>query len=234
MIGVFINAAAIIVGGLMGLLFHKGISDKISNALMTSIGLCVIAIGITGILKGQNTLVLILGAVCGTFVGTLTDIDNLLNKLGDWVESRFASKATPGSLTQGFVAGSLLMCVGAMGIVGSLNAGLNGDISTLLTKSVLDFISAALLTISLGPGVLLSSVVLFVVQGSIVMLAQVLYPLLSDAMIAEMICIGSVMILALGFNLIGVTKIKVANLLPGIVFVPVFYGILCYFWHVSM
>lgn len=229
MIGVIINAAAIIAGGIFGLLFHKGISEKLSNALMTAIGLCVIAIGITGILKGQNTLVLILAAVFGTLVGTLLDIDHLLNRLGESVETRFASKASPGSLTQGFVAGSLLMCVGAMGIVGSLNAGLNGDISTLLTKSVLDLISSVLLTISLGPGVLLSSVVLFVVQGSIVLLAQVLYPLLSDGMIAEMICIGSVMILALGLNLIGVTKIKVANLLPGIFFAPIFAAVFAVF-----
>lgn len=229
MIGVLINAAAIVVGGIFGLLFNKGISQKLSDALMTSIGLCVMAIGITGIMKGENTLVLILAAVCGTLIGTLWDIDYQLNRLGQWAETRFASNAAPGSLTQGFVAGSLLMCVGAMGIVGSLNAGLNGDISTLLTKSVLDLLSSVLLTISLGPGVLLSAVVLFVVQGSICLLAQVLYPLLSDAMIAEMICIGSVMILALGLNLIGVTKIKVANLLPGIFFAPVFTAIFALF-----
>lgn len=229
MVGVLINAAAIVVGGILGLLFHKGISEKLSDALMTSIGLCVIAIGVAGILKGQNSLVLILASVCGTLLGTLWDIDHQLNRLGDWVERKVASRAAPGSLTQGFVAGSLLMCVGAMGIVGSLNAGLNGDISTLLTKSVLDLISSILLTISLGPGVLLSSLVLFLVQGSVCLLAQVLYPLLSDAMIAEMICIGSVMILALGLNLIGVTKIKVANLLPGIFFAPVFTAIFAVF-----
>lgn len=222
MIGVFINAAAVIVGGIFGLLFKKGISEKLSNGLMTSIGLCVLAIGVSGIMKGQNSLVLILSAVCGTLIGTLLDIDYQLNRLGEWVEKKFTSDAAPGSLAQGFVAGSLLMCVGAMGIVGSLNAGLNGDISTLLTKSVLDLISAALLTVSLGTGVLLSSIALLAVQGSICLLAQVLYSLLSDAMIAEMICIGSVMILALGMNLIGVTKIKVANILPGIVFAPMF------------
>ena len=226
MIGVIVNAAAIVVGSLFGLIFKKGVPEKLSSSLMTAIGLCVMCIGISGILKGENTLVLITAMVCGTVIGTLVDIDALLNRLGAAVEARFSPKGQNVSIAQGFVAGSLLMCIGAMGIVGSLNAGLSGDISMLLTKSVLDLISSVLLAISLGVGVLLSAAMLLVYEGGIVLLAQVLQPILSDAAIAEMTCAGSVMILALGMNLVGVTKIKVANLLPAIVLAPVFVVLL--------
>jgi len=221
MIGVIVNAIAVIMGSAFGLIFKRGVSEKISSALMTAIGLCVICIGITGILKGENTLVLILSMVLGTSIGTFVDIDALLKRFGDYIETKFSFNGQTGAIAQGFVAGSLLMCVGAMGIVGSLNAGLSGDCGILLTKSVLDLISAALLAISLGVGVLLSAVALLVYEGAIVLLAQILQPILSEAAIAEMTCVGSVMIFALGLNLIGVTKIKVANLLPAIIFVPV-------------
>lgn len=221
MIGVIVNAAAIVLGSMFGLIFKKGIPERLSSALMTSIGLCVICIGITGILKGENTLILIVAMVFGTAIGTWIDIDKWLNRLGSSIEARFTSgNGTNISIAQGFVAGSLLMCVGAMGIVGSLNAGLSGDISTLLTKSVLDLISSALLVISLGVGVMLSAVMLILYEGSIVLLAQLLQPILSESTICEMTCAGSVMILALGLNLIGVTKIKVANLLPAILLTP--------------
>lgn len=220
MIGVIVNAIAVIIGSAFGLIFKRGVPEKISSALMTTIGLCVICIGITGILKGENTLVLILSMVLGSSIGTFADIDALLKRFGDYIETRLSSNGRPGAIAQGFVAGSLLMCVGAMGIVGSLNAGLSGDYGILLTKSILDLISSALLSISLGVGVLLSAAVLLIYEGAIVLLAQILQPVLSEVAIAEMTCAGSVMILALGLNLIGVTKIKVANLLPAIVFVP--------------
>ena len=222
MLGVLINVGAVIVGSLVGLIFNKGISKKIIDAVMIGIGLCIMYIGISGTLKGENPLILIGSIFIGVLIGTAIDIDKAINSAGKWVERRFKkSEEGSTSLAEGFVTGSLLFCIGAMTIVGSLNAGLTGDIEMLITKSVLDLISAALLTASLGIGVIFSAVVVLIIQGGIVLLAQYLEPILTASSIAEITCAGSLMIIALGLNIIGVTKIKVANFLPAIIVVPI-------------
>lgn len=217
--GVFVNTGTVIIGSLLGLLLKKGIPEKLTKAIMTTIGLCTIAIGVTGIIKGENQLVMILSFVVGAAVGTLIDIDKRLNSLGDRLSK---GKKESSSFSEGFVTASLLFCVGAMTIVGSMNAGISGDNKMLYTKSVLDLISSSVLAASLGVGVLVSSGFVLLFQGALVALSMALCSFLSDACIAELVCAGSVMIVALGFNLIGVTKIKVANLLPGLLFVPLF------------
>lgn len=163
--------------------------------------------------------------VLGALVGTGLDLDGKIQALGGWMERRFnrdSSENDTGrvSLAQGFVTASLLFCVGSMTIVGSLNAGISGDNEMLLTKSLLDLISSSMLAASLGLGVLLSAVFVLVFQGALVLLASFLAPFLTTAAIAELTCCGSVLILALGLNLIGLTKIKVADYLPALVFVP--------------
>ena len=222
MIGVLINTATVIIGSLIGLVFKKGIPKKITDAIMIGIGLCVIYIGISGALKGENTLILIGSIFIGVLIGTWIDIDRRITSAVEWVEKKF-KKSTDGavSIAEGFVTASLLFCIGAMTIVGSLNAGLTGDIEMLLTKSVLDFISAAVLTVSLGIGVIFAAVFVLVFQGAIVLLAQFLQPILTPSSIAEITCAGSIMIIALGLNIIGVTKIKVANYLPAIIVAPI-------------
>lgn len=219
--GVLVNTATVIIGGLAGLLLKKGIPERLSTAVMTAIGLCTVAIGVTGVLKGENQLVMILSLVFGTIVGTLIDIDRGLEALGDKLQKK--SKSGDGStFSQGFVTASLLFCVGAMTIVGSMNAGISGDNKMLYTKSLLDLISAAMLSASLGTGVLCAAAFVFVFQGGLVALSMCLGSFLSEFAVNELICAGSVMIIALGLNLIGITKIKVANLLPGLLFVPLF------------
>ncbi len=224
--GVIVNTITVLIGSGVGLLLKKGIPEKLNKAVMTALGLCAMAIGFTGIIKGQNQLVMILSMVFGTIVGTLIDIDKRLESLGDKLAKK--SKTQENTFSQGFVTASLLFCVGAMTIVGSMNAGISGDNQMLYTKSVLDLISSSMLSASLGFGVMCSSVLVFVFQGALVALSMALGSFLSDFAIAELICAGSVMITALGLNLIGVTKIKVANLLPGLIFVPVF----CYLFEV--
>lgn len=218
--GVIVNTITVLIGSGVGLLLKKGIPKKLNKAVMTAIGLCTIAIGVTGIMKGQNQLVMILSLVFGTIVGTLIDIDKKLEGLGEKIAKK--SKSKENTFSQGFVTASLLFCVGAMTIVGSMNAGISGDNQMLYTKSVLDLISSSMLAAALGFGVMCASGFVLVFQGALVALSIVLGSFLSDFTVAELICAGSVMITALGLNLIGVTKIKVANLLPGLIFVPLF------------
>lgn len=217
--GVFVNTLTVIIGSGIGLLLKKQIPERLTSAVMTAIGLCTIAIGVGGIIKGQNQLVMILSLVLGAVVGTLIDIDGKLSALGDRLQKK-RGETEKSTFSQGFVTASLLFCVGAMTIVGSMNAGISGDNQMLYTKAVLDLISSCMLASSLGFGVMCASGFVLVFQGALVALSMVLGAFLNDFAVAELICAGSVMITALGLNLIGVTKIKVANLLPGLVLVP--------------
>ena len=217
--GVLVNVLTVVAGSILGLVLKKQIPEKLTDAVMTAIGLCTIAIGVMGIIKGQNQLVMIISMVLGVVVGTLIDIDGRLQRLGDKLQKK-NKEGEKSTFSQGFVTASLLFFVGAMTIVGSMNAGISGDNQMLYTKSVLDLISSTMLAASLGVGVLASAFFVLAFQGGLVALSMVLGSFLSDFAIAELVCAGSVMITALGLNLIGVTKIKVANLLPALIFVP--------------
>ncbi len=221
MLGVIVNTVAVIIGSSIGLLCKKGIPKKFSDAIMTGIALCTLYIGISGALKGENTIVLIFSMVFGAIVGTALDIDGHLNRLGGVLENRFSRSGEKGGIAQAFVTASLLFCVGAMTIVGSLTAGLTGDNEMLFTKSVLDLISSSMLSVSLGIGVLFSAAFVFVMQGALVLLSGLLEPVLTTAAINEIICSGSLLIIGLGLNMLGITKIKVANYLPAFLFAPV-------------
>ena len=183
---------------------------------MKGVGLCVLYIGLDGCLAGENTLVAILSMVLGAIVGTALDLDGKLTALGDFIENRL--KAGGGGISAGFVTASLLFCVGAMAIVGSLQSGLTGDHTTLYTKALLDGISAIVFAASLGFGVLLSAAAVLVYQGVITLLAQAIAPVLNEAVIAEMTCVGSLLIIVLGLNMLGCTKIKVMNYVPAVFF----------------
>jgi len=223
MLGVLVNVAAVIIGGLLGLLLKKGIPEKVEKGVMAGVGLCCAVIGIQGALNGMDTLIVIISMVLGAIVGGLIDIDKGVNKLGQWVETKFRKGGSTVSVAEGFVSATLLFCVGAMTIVGSLNSGLRGDHTMLFTKSVLDFFSGMMMAVSLGIGVALSSVSILVIQGGIALLAGVLEPLLNSipGSIEQISCVGSVMIIAIGLNLMGITKIKVANFLPGLIIAPI-------------
>ncbi len=215
MLGTIVNAAAIVAGSLIGLLFKKGFSKKIADAVMTGLALCVLYIGVSGALEGQHVLAVILSMVVGGIVGTLLDLDARLKKLGDRIEARMKHGAQTG-FSNGLVTASLLYCVGAMAILGALASGLRGDHSILYTKSLLDFISAIVLAATLGMGVAFSAVPVLLYQGLITILAQFVAPALNDAAVADMTCTGSLLLIALGLNMLGVTKIKVMNYVPGI------------------
>ena len=234
--GTIINTLVILAGSAVGLGIHalagrfssalgeKGarLGERLQTLMMQGIALCVLYIGISGSLKGQNALAAILSMALGAILGELLDLDGRMNRLGQWVQDRTARvlKGGGSSVAEGFVTSSLLFCVGAMSIVGALENGLTGNFDTLKAKSVLDGISSIIFASSLGVGVALSAVPVLLYQGLISLAAGVLSPLLGDAVIAEMTCVGSLLIVAMGLNMLGVTKIKVMNLVPGI-FLPI-------------
>ena len=223
MIGVIINVLTVTVGSLLGLLFKKGIPERVSKAAMTGLGACTLYIGISGSLCGENVLVVIAAVVLGAISGTLLNIDGGINKLAQKVENKFKRDGENVSVAEGLVSATLLFCVGSMTVTGSLQAGLTGDNSVLITKAMLDLVSSMMLASSLGVGVLLSAVSVLVIQGGLVLLAGVIAPLMSAGAVNEMTCAGSILIIMIGTNLMGITKIKVADFLPAILFAPALY-----------
>ncbi|HIR02788.1 MAG TPA: DUF554 domain-containing protein [Candidatus Scatovicinus merdipullorum] len=218
MLGTIVNTAAVLLGGCIGLLLKKGLPQKLAEALMKALGLCTLYIGITGALEGENTLLLILSMVLGTVVGQLADLDRRINNLGSLIERKMARPGENKTIAQGFVSACLLFCVGAMTIVGSLQSGLTGDHSMLFTKSMLDFVAAVIFSSSFGIGVLFSAGFVLVYQGGITLLAQWVSPFLSTWVVNEMTCAGSVIIIGLALNMLGITKLKVMNYVPAIFF----------------
>lgn len=223
MLGTTVNAIAIILGALIGALLKKGMPKRISGAMTTAVAMIVLYIGIDGLSAGTNTMVLVFSVIIGGLLGTLLNLDGRLHRLGEKVEEKLTGGESKGSIAEGFVSASLLFCVGAMTIMGPLKSGLSGDHEIQYTKAILDCISAVVFASTLGGlGVGLSSVSVFVLQGAITLLAKVVAPYLNDYTIGEMTCAGSVLIIILGLNLLGVTKVKIVNYLPAI-FLPVVF-----------
>lgn len=234
-LGTIVNTAAVIVGGIAGTLVKSGLGKKYKDIVMQAIGLSVIIIGISGALQGiyqvtqagqldrQYITIMIISLVVGGIVGELTGIEDKLDRLGKWFQNRF-SKGN-GSFSDGFVTASLVFCVGAMAIVGSLEDGLSGDTATLFAKSVLDGVAALIFASTLGIGVAFAAVPVLLYQGSITLLAGVLKPWLTGVVVSQISVTGGVLIMAIGLNLLGIIKVKVGNLLPA-VFVPIIYQII--------
>lgn len=213
--GVIVNALAIVIAGFIGLQIQAGIPERIHQRMMEGIGLAVIAIGISGAIQGKETLVMIISLLIGIIIGEGIDIDRRMIKGIDWLKERFLSGNNNGNqITQGFISASMIFCIGSMAIVGSLESGLTGDNTTLFTKSILDGITALLLSSSLGLGVMLSAIPVFILQGSIFLFASILEPFLVQAVIVEIISVGSLLMIGLGLNIMGVTKLKIMNFTP--------------------
>ena len=236
MIAVIVNAAAIIIGGATGLILKKGIPEGLGDLIMKGMALCVMYIGISGSLKGENTLIAVLSILIGAIIGYVLRLDERLNNFADRLEKKTGKKeldkidlkrdgVEKPRVAEGFVTATLLFCIGAMAIVGSLQAGLSGDYETLFTKSTIDGITAAIFAATLGYGVLLSAIPVFVYEGIIVLISGYAAPYLSEYIIGEMTCVGSLLIIAISINMLGLTKIKIMNLMPAI-FIPI---ILCQF-----
>ena len=225
MFGVLVNVATVIIGSLVGLLLKKGIPEKVCNAVMMGLGVCTVYIGISGSLCGGNVLIVIASVVLGAICGTMLDIDGAINHLAQKVERKFHREGQQISLAEGMVTATLLFCVGSMTVTGSIQAGLTGDHSILVTKAMLDLVSSMMLAASLGAGVLLSAMCVLVIQGGLVLLSGWIAPFLSAGAVNEMTCVGSLLIILIGTNLMGITKCKVADYLPAILLAPILYNI---------
>lgn len=220
--GAVVNFISVILGSGIGLILKKGIPERLQNAIFTGMALCVMLIGIDGMLNNQNNiLVIVISVAIGAIIGELINIDRLVHNLALKIESKVNNGGLNTKISEGFVAATLLFCVGAMTIVGAIESGVSGNNSTLYSKSLIDCISAIPLAASFGVGVTFAALPVLLIEGGITALALVLSPVLTVEITANMSTIGSLLIVALSLNMLGITKIKVINFLPA-VFLPAF------------
>lgn len=220
--GVIVNTVAIIVGSGIGLIFRKGISERISETLVQGMMLGVLYIGISGLSKTQNVMVLMLSLAVGAIVGEGLMLEQRFEAFAHRMEGKISQEQ---SIAKGLIAATLLFCVGAMAVVGSLESGLQGNHTTLFAKAAIDGVVAITLAASLGMGVAISSIFVLLYEGAIVLSASLVAPFMTETVIGDMTGVGSLLIIAIGLNTLQVTKIKTLNILPGIL-IPVFYYLL--------
>ena len=235
-IGTLVNCLAVIFGTAVGCGIKEGISQRFSDIIMSTVGLSVLFIGFGGAMSGlltfengvigtQYTMLMVLSMVLGGVLGEWIDIERQLQLFGEWFKSVFPKKLAGNTFVEGFVTSSMLFCIGAMAIVGALEDGLNGNYSILFAKAVIDGITAVIFSASLGIGVGVSAISVFIYQGGITLLAQFVKPYLTPLLIGQMSCIGSILIFAIGVNVLFGKKIKVGNLLPAVIMPAFFMGL---------
>ncbi len=220
MLGTIVNALAIIAGGLIGLFFSKGIADNYKDIVMSGVGLSVMLIGIKSALVSNELIIVIIAVIIGGLIGEYLKIEYRLEQFGKFLEKKVMRKSSDtSSFARGFVTASLVFCVGSMAIVGSLESGLTGNHQTLFAKSVLDGVTSIIFASAMGIGVMFSSLAVFLYQGLITITAVFMKNFLVEETISQMTSVGGLLILAIGLNMLKITKIKVGNLIPGI-FLP--------------
>ena len=227
--GTLINAGGIILGGLLGLLFGRLLAPRLQQTLMKSCGVCVLFLGISGAMEKMlsmaadgaltsgGTMVIVASLALGALAGELINIDGAMERFGEWLK-RVTGSEGDGGFVGGFVNASLTVCIGAMAIVGAIQDGILGDISTLVTKSVLDCIIVMIMTAASGKGCIFSAVPVIVLQGSVTALSRLIEPVMTTAALDNLSMVGSILIFCVGVNLVWGKLVRVANLLPAMVF----------------
>lgn len=211
--GVLINAAAVVVGGVLGTLGGRFMPEKMKQTVLAATGLVSIGIGISGAIGSSNQLIPILSLVIGSVIGELLHIEDGVTRAGDWLQKRFGKS---GSITEGFVTGSLVFAAGAMAVMGALESGLKNDHTILMTKSVIDMAGSVAFAGSLGIGVAFSALSVLVLEGTVALLASLLTGVLTDAVITEISVTGSLIIIGVGLNVLGLTKLRIMNMTPAL------------------
>lgn len=226
-LGTIINTAAIIIGGLLGLMFGRFIKESAQDTLCKTCGVCTLFLGISGALEGMMTVegngivgggtMLIIGTMAiGALIGELLDLEGAFERFGEWLKIKTGNAKDRG-FVDAFVTASLTVCIGAMAIVGAIQDGMKGDYSILAAKAVLDLIIIMVMTCSMGKGCIFSAIPVAILQGGVTVLAGFLRPLMTDLALSNLSMIGSILIFCVGVNLVWGKKLKVANMLPAIV-----------------
>lgn len=225
--GTIINVIAIILGGILGRLFGKLLSERYQDTLNKVCGVSVLFIGIAGALEGmlaiednqvvsQKAMMIVICMSLGAFIGELLNIEKQFERFGEWLKKKTGNSKEK-LFVEGFVTASFTVCIGAMAIVGAIEDGIFGDYSILATKAVLDFIIIMVMTGTMGKGCVFSAIPVAILQGSVTLLANFIKPVMTDAALANLSMIGSILIFCVGLNLVWGKKIRVANLLPAVI-----------------
>ncbi len=225
MIAVFVNMATVLLGSAIGILFRNKIKQSFISGIISALALVTVLIGILSAIETTDILCIIICMALGTLVGELLRIDDHIEGAGEFIKARLLrGRAVGGRFTEGFVTACIVFCVGSMTIMGSFEAGINGDYSIIFAKSALDFVSGMMFAAAMGLGVPFAALFILVFQGGLTLLAGVLSPYLSPEVVVEMSAVGGVILMGMGINMLELSekRIKVANMLPA-VFLPVAY-----------
>jgi uncharacterized membrane protein YqgA involved in biofilm formation len=231
MLATLINIVLVLIGGTAGLIFKNKINENFSKAIVTALALCVLVIGIQSAVATSNMILVIISMVIGTAIGEALKIEDRIYGVGERLKKKF-SKSDANTFADGFLSASLLFCVGSMAVMGSMEAGINGDYSIIISKSIIDGVTAISLAATLGVGVLFSSLFVLVYQGGITLIAMYAGEFMTPVMINEMSAVGGLLIIALAINMMGIKKIRAGNMLPAI-FIPLVYYPL-YDWIITL
>ena len=230
MTGTIVNAIAIVIGSLIGMLFKRGIPDRVNTAIIKAEGIAIFVIGLNGVLtamlsigangrlQADGAVLLLISLAVGCIIGELIKIEDRFNKLSLVIERKLKAD----NFAKGFVTATLVYVIGAMSIVGAINDGLTGDSTVLFTKSLLDFITSIILASTFGAGVIFSAIPVFIYQGAIAMLARFIAPYATDEPIRLLSMVGYALVMTIGFNFLADTKVRIANLLPALA-IPIIY-----------
>ena len=210
--GVFVNGLGVVAGGLAGLLLKQGISEKVKTLLMQGLALGVLYVGLSGVGGGHNTVYIIISLTIGAIIGETINFDRYFHAFGEWIQRKIPVSGET-SLAEGFVSCTLFICPGAMAIVGSLECGLGGGCDVLYVKALIDLIFALIMATTLGMGVALAAVSVLAYESFLTLSASFISRFLTDIVVDEITCVGSVLVVALGLNLLKVTNIKISNLI---------------------
>lgn len=226
MIGTIVNVIAVLIGGTIGTFISINIPERFTKIIFQTIGVFTIWLGIKMALKSNHILIMIISLILGAIVGELMDIDKYINRFGDYLKRKLKIKNE--TFSEGLITSFLLFCMGSMTILGAIQEGLTGKATIFYTKSVMDGISSLILSSSLGVGVIFSIIPLFLYQGGLTLIASSLNNALTTVMIQDLTAVGGIILIALGFDIMKIKRIKVANLLPALVFIL----ILSYFFSI--
>lgn len=221
--GTLVNTMAIIIGSLVGVGLKGGIPSQYKETVIGAIGLAVLLIGVKSALQTDALLMVIISLALGSLLGEALGIEDRLEKIGHWIGRRLAGREE--GVANAFVTASLVFCVGAMAVVGSLESGLSQNHQTLYAKSLLDGVTSVVFASTLGIGVIFSALAVFLYQGTITLSAAYLKPFLTPSVIAQMTAVGGLLIVAIGFNILGIKRLRIGNMLPAIG-VPLIYDLL--------